>query len=90
MQARTIGWTSYSAYQNAASKPAYSQALAQSSNPKEARKLDSPFNSNWAKNIEPRFRNGQGIGRDMWKLVFDDLGIEPESELYVRYMKGKE
>ncbi|MHB8502651.1 MAG: hypothetical protein ACYDHE_17145 [Candidatus Acidiferrales bacterium] len=84
-QAEAVGYKSYYEYQSQAKKPMYKQILAASSNPKEARKLDSAFNVQWANVILPRIESGKKIGRDWWSATFQAADIPYENELYMRY-----
>ncbi len=87
-QAKSVGFKSYAEYTREANKPMYQKILAASPNPKEIRKLDSAFNSAWAKTIHPRLESGGRIGKDMWHSTLDAADIDRDNDIFTRYPPG--
>ena len=75
-QAQTVGYHNYGEFQRLSKNPVYANAVAAAENPKEARKLDSAFNSTFAKSIQPHWRKGERASKAAWEDSFDALDLE--------------
>lgn len=84
-QARSVGYTNYSTFQRESSKPMYREIVNRSANPRETRKLDSAFNSTWAKNIQPKLEGNKKIPRGLWEDAYEAADVPDDDEIWTWY-----
>ncbi len=84
-QARSIGYHSYSQYQGESKKTMYREIVSRAADPREARKLDSAFNSTWAKNIKPKLEAKKPVSRHQWQMAYDAADVDADDEIWTWY-----